>query len=146
MGTKFKSKNGFEIVVENSDKMVGTMDWFNSLMDKSEFVIRPTIHNRPALFLKTSGENEEYRLLCMKKYQESDEFREDEFRETEDEYIYPYSYSFGNDYRYGLFTYPLTPTAEEEVENMLQKAVEAFKEWWEYEEGIVHIYPKGYNK
>lgn len=143
MGTKFKSKNGLEIVVENSDKMVGTMDWFNSLMDKSEFVIRPTIHNRPALFLKTSGENEEYRFLCMKKYQESDEFRE-----TDDGYIYiyPYPYEVGDDYKYGLFTHPLTPAAEEEVENMLQKAVEAFKEWWEYEEGIVHIYPKGYNK
>ncbi len=121
--------------------MVGTMDWFNSLMDKSEFVIRPTIHNRPALFLKTSGENEEYRFLCTKKCQERDDVRE-----TEDGDIYPYPCTFGNDYRYGLFAHPLTPAAEEEVENMLQKAVEAFKEWWEYEEGIVHIYPKGYNK
>jgi len=141
MGTKFKSKNGLEIVVENSDKMVGTMDWFNSLMDKSEFVIRPTINNRPALFLKTNGENEEYRLLCMKKYQETDEFRE-----TDDGYIYPYAVNDTDNYKYGFSENPLTPAAAEEVENMLQKAVEAFKEWWEYEEGIVHIYPKGYNK
>jgi hypothetical protein len=40
----------------------------------------------------------------------------------------------------------LTPTAEEEVEKMILKAVEAFKEWYEGEEGMVHIYPKGYNK
>ena len=139
---KFKAKNGLEITVENRKEMVGTMDWFNNLMAKSEFVIRPRPDGLPALYLKiTHGNEEEFKLLCTKKYQESDEFRE-----TEDEYIYPYSYSFGNDYRYGLFTYPLTPTAEEEVENMLQKAVEAFKEWYEVEEGMVHIYPKGYNK
>ena len=139
---KFKAKNGLEITVENRKEMVGTMDWFNNLMAKSEFVIRPRPDGLPALYLKiTHGNEEEFKLLCTKKYQESDEFRE-----TEDEYIYPYSYSFGNDYRYGLFTYPLTPTAEEEVENMLQKAVEAFKEWYEVEEGMVHIYPKGYDK
>lgn len=141
METKFKSKSGLEITVEDGDKMIGTMDWFNSLMDKSEFVIRPTINNRPALFLKTNGENEEYRFLCMKKYQETDKFRE-----TDDGYIYPYPCTSVDDYRYGLFTHPLTPSAEEEVENMLQKAVEAFKEWWEVEEGMVHIYPKGYSK
>jgi hypothetical protein len=122
--------------------MIGTMDWFNSLMDKSEFVIRPRPDGLPALYLKiTHGNEEEFKLLCTKKCQERDDVRE-----TEDEYIYPYPYEVGDDYKYGLFTHPLTPAAEEEVENMLQKAVEAFKEWWEYEEGIVHIYPKGYNK
>jgi hypothetical protein len=139
---KFKAKNGLEITVENRKEMVGTMDWFNNLMAKSEFVIRPRPDGLPALYLKiTHGNEEEFKLLCTKKCQERDDVRE-----TEDEYIYPYPYEVGDDYKYGLFTHPLTPAAEEEVENMLQKAVEAFKEWWEYEEGIVHIYPKGYNK
>ena len=142
METKFKSKSGLEITIKDSDKMVGTMDWFNDLMAKSEFVIRPRPDGLPALYLKTiNGNEEECKLLCTKKCQERDDVRE-----TEDGYIYPYSISFGNDYRYGLFTHPLTPTAEEEVEEMILKAVEAFKEWWEVEEGMVHIYPKGYNK
>jgi hypothetical protein len=139
---KFTSKNSLEITIEDGDKMVGTMDWFNNLMAKSEFVIRPKPNGLPALYLKIVHEKkEEFKLLCTKKCQERDDVRE-----TEDEYIYPYPYEVGDDYKYGLFTHPLTPAAEEEVENMLQKAVEAFKEWWEYEEGIVHIYPKGYNK
>jgi hypothetical protein len=139
---KFKAKNGLEITVENRKEMVGTMDWFNNLMAKSEFVIRPRPDGLPALYLKiTHGNEEEFKLLCTKKCQERDDVRE-----TEDEYIYPYPYEVGDDYKYGLFTHPLTPAAEEEVENMILKAVEAFKEWWEYEEGIVHIYPKGYNK
>ena len=139
---KFKAKNGLEITVENRKEMVGTMDWFNNLMAKSEFVIRPRPDGLPALYLKiTHGNEEEFKLLCTKKCQERDDVRE-----TEDGYIYPYPYEVGDDYKYGLFTHPLTPAAEEEVENMLQKAVEAFKEWYEVEEGMVHIYPKGYNK
>ena len=31
--------------------------------------------------------------------------------------MYLYPCAFGNDYKYGLFIHPLTPTAEEEVEN-----------------------------
>lgn len=139
---KFTSKNSLEITIEDGDKMVGTTDWFNNLMAKSEFVIRPKPNGLPALYLKIVHEKkEECKLLCTKKYWERDDVRV-----TEDGYIYPYPCTFGNDYRYGLFAHPLTPAAEEEVEKMIQKAVEAFKEWWEYEEGIVHIYPKGYNK
>ena len=138
----FKSKNGLKIIVEDRNEMIGTMDWFNDLMSRSEFIIRPRPDGLPALYLKTiNGNEEECKLLCTKKCQERDDVRE-----TEDGYIYPYSISFGNDYRYGLFTHPLTPTAEEEVEKMIQKAVDAFKEWYEVEEGMVHIYPKGYNK
>ena len=103
----FKSKNGLKIIVEDRNEMISTMDWFNDLMSRSEFIIRPRPDGLPALYLKTIN---------------------------------------GNDYRYGLFTHPLTPTAEEEVEKMIQKAVDAFKEWYEVEEGMVHIYPKGYNK
>jgi hypothetical protein len=139
---KFKSKNGIEITIENCDEMVGTMDWFNDLMSRSEFVIRPRPDGVPALYLKIAhGNEEECKLLCTKKSQERDDVRE-----TEDGYIYPYPCTFGNDYRCGLFTHPLTPAAEEEVEKMIQQAVEAFKEWYEVEEGIVHIYPKGYSK
>jgi hypothetical protein len=138
----FKSKNGLKIIVEDRNEMIGTMDWFNDLMAKSEFIICPKPGGEPALYLKTiNREEEEYRLLCARRYQERDDVRE-----TEDGYIYPYACAFGYDCRYGLFTHPLTPAAEEEVENMLQKAVEAFREWWEVEEGMVHIYPKGYNK
>jgi hypothetical protein len=139
----FKSKNGLKIIVEDRNEMIGTMDWFNDLMAKSKFIICPKPDGEPALYLKTINreEEEEYRLLCTRRYQERDDVRE-----TEDGYIYPYPYEVGDDYKYGLFTHPLTPAAEEEVENMLQKAVEAFKEWYEVEEGMVHIYPKGYSK
>ncbi len=139
---KFTAKNGLDITIEDGDKMVGTMDWFNDLMAKSEFVIRPRPDGLPALYLKiTHGNEEEFKLLCTKRSQERDDVRE-----TEDGYMYPYPCTFGNDYRYGLFTHPLTPTAAEEVEEMIFKAVEAFREWWEVEEGLLHIYPKGYNK
>ena len=139
---KFTSKNSLEITIEDGDKMVGTMDWFNNLMAKSEFVIRPKPNGLPALYLKIVQEKkEECKLLCTKKYCERDDVRV-----TEDGYMYPYPCAVGNDYKYGLFTHPLTPTAEEEVEKMILKAVEAFKEWYEGEEGMVHIYPKGYNK
>jgi len=138
----FKSKNGLKIIVEDRNEMIGTMDWFNDLMAKSEFVIRPRPDGLPALYLKIVYEKvEEYKLLCTRRYQERDDVRE-----TEDGYMYPYPCTFGNDYRYGLFAHPLTPAAEEEVEKMIQKAVDAFKEWYEVEEGMVHIYPKGYNK
>lgn len=43
METKFKSKSSLEITVEGGDKMIDTMDWFNDMMSRSEFVIRPTI-------------------------------------------------------------------------------------------------------
>ena len=139
---KFTSKNSLEITIEDGDKMVGTMDWFNNLMAKSEFVIRPKPDGLPALYLKTiNGNEEECKLLCTKKY-----YERDDVRVTEDGYMYLYPCAFGNDYKYGLFTHPLTPTAEEEVEKMIQKAVDAFKEWYEVEEGMVHIYPKGYDK
>ena len=139
---KFTSKNSLEITIEDGDKMVGTMDWFNNLMAKSEFVIRPKPDGLPALYLKIVHEKEEEcKLLCTKKY-----YERDDVRVTEDGYMYPYPCAVGNDYKYGLFTHPLTPTAKEEVEKMILKAVEAFKEWWEVEEGMVHIYPKGYNK
>lgn len=139
---RFTSKNSLEITIEDGDKMVGTMDWFNNLMAKSEFVIRPKPDGLPALYLKTiNGNEEECKLLCTKKYCERDDVRV-----TEDGYMYLYPCAFGNDYKYGLFTHPLTPTAEEEVEKMIQKAVDAFKEWYEVEEGMVHIYPKGYDK
>ncbi len=139
---KFTSKNSLEITIEDGDKMVGATDWFNDLMAKSEFVIRPRPDGLPALYLKIVHEkDEEYKLLCTRRYQERDDVRE-----TEDGYMYPYPCAVGNDYKYGLFTHPLTPTAEEEVEKMIQQAVEAFKEWYEVEEGIVHIYPKGYDK
>jgi hypothetical protein len=140
---KFTAKNGLDITIEDGDKMVGTMDWFNNLMAKSKFIICPKPDGEPALYLKTINreEEEEYRLLCARRYQERDDVRE-----TEDGYIYPYAYEVGDDYKYGLFTHPLTPAAAEEVEEMIFKAVEAFKEWWEVEDGMVHIYPKGYNK
>ena len=139
---KFTSKNSLEITIEDGDKMVGTMDWFNNLMAKSEFVIRPKPDGLPALYLKiVHKKEEECKLLCTKKY-----YERDDVRVTEDGYMYPYPCAVGNDYKYGLFTHPLTPTAEEEVEKMILKAVEAFKEWYEGEEGMVHIYPKGYNK
>lgn len=139
---KFTSKNSLEITIEDGDKMVGTMDWFNNLMAKSEFVIRPKPDGLPALYLKIVHEKkEECKLLCTKKYWERDDVRV-----TEDGYMYPYPCAVGDDYKYGLFTHPLTPTAEEEVEKMILKAVDAFKEWYEVEDGMVHIYPKGYNK
>ena len=138
----FKSKNGLKIIVEDRNEMIGTMDWFNDLMSRSEFVIRPRPDGLPALYLKiTHGNEEEFKLLCTKKCQERDDVRV-----TEDGYMYPYPCAVGNDYKYGLFPHPLTPTAEEEVEKMIQKAVDAFKEWYEVEEGMVHIYPKGYDK
>ena len=140
----FTTKNSLEITVENGDKMVGTMNWFNNLMAKSEFIIRPRPDGLPALYLKiTHGNEEEFKLLCTRRYQERDVVVD--VRETEDGYIYPYACTFGNDYRCGLFAHPLTPAAAEEVEEMIFKAVEAFKEWYEVEEGMVHIYPKGYN-
>ena len=64
---KFISKNSLKSPSKMVIKMIGTMDWFNSLMDKSEFVIRPRPDGLPALYLKIVHEKEEECKLCALK-------------------------------------------------------------------------------
>ena len=121
-------ENTIEIKIECKGAAAGTLGWFNSIMQHSEFVVKNSNTGTPAIFLKTTEENgkETYRFLCKKWDGRSDPFG---YRLTGDNYLCELPES---DIGYnGLFDVPLTPACREAVKDMINKAKEIFVEWWE---------------
>lgn len=121
-------KTSIEIRIENKGHMLGTLGWFKEIMNRSEFVIRETTKGTPAIFLKTTDDDGKvkYSFLCEKFNDNKDPFG---LKLTGDGYLC--EIAEGNDYVTGLFNFPLTPACKKAVEEMIMRAKEAFKEWFE---------------
>jgi hypothetical protein len=121
-------KQLIEVKIENKGHMLGTLGWFNEIMNKSEFVIKETTEGTPAMFLKTTDDDGKvkYSFLCKKFSDNKDPFG---FRLTSDYYLCKIAESHG--YVTGLFNFPLTPACKKAVEEMIMRAKDAFKEWFE---------------
>ena len=121
-------KTSIEIRIENKGHMLGTLGWFKEIIDRSEFVIRETAKGTPAMFLKTTDDDGKvkYSFLCEKFNDNKDPFG---FKLTSDDYLC--EIAEGHGYVTGLFNCPLTPACKNAVDEMIMRAKEAFKEWFE---------------
>jgi len=121
-------KTNVEIKIECKGEAVGTLGWFNSIMNKSEFIIKNSNTGTPAIFLKTVEEDGKvtYRFLCKKLDNKTNPLG---YRLTSDDYLCEVvdNSPIGD----GLFGVPLTPACKQAVEDMITTAKEVFKEWWE---------------
>ena len=121
-------KTNVEIKIECKGEAVGTLGWFNSIMNKSEFIIKNSNTGNPAIFLKTVEEDGKvtYRFLCKKLDNKTNPLG---YRLTSDDYLCEVvdNSPIGD----GLFGVPLTPACKQAVEDMITTAKEIFKEWWE---------------
>jgi len=121
-------KTNVEIKIECKGEAVGTLGWFNSIMNKSEFIIKNSNTGTPAIFLKTVEEDGKvtYRFLCKKLDNKTNPLG---YRLTSDDYLCEVvdNSPIGD----GLFGVPLTPACKQAVEDMITTAKEIFKEWWE---------------
>jgi hypothetical protein len=121
-------KQFIEVKIENKGNMLGTLGWFKEIMERSEFVIRETTEGTPAMFLKTTDDdgNVKYSFLCEKFNDKKNPFG---FKLTSDDYLC--EVDEGHGYVTGLFNFPLTPACKKAVEEMIMRAKDAFKEWFE---------------
>jgi hypothetical protein len=119
-------KNLIEIKIECKGDAVGTLGWFNSIIEKSELVIKNSKKGSPAMFLKTPQKNGEmgHEFICEK------------WNVSES----PDGYKLVNDficivpegdyYMQGFSDYPLTPACKIKVQEFLDSALEKYQEWW----------------
>jgi hypothetical protein len=123
-------KTSIEIRIENKGHMLGTLGWFKEIMNRSEFVIRETTKGTPAMFLKTTDDDgKKFSFLCERFNPNKDPFG---FKLTSDDYLC--EVAEGHGYVTGLFNFPLTPACKKAVEEMIMRAKDAFKEWFESDE------------
>lgn len=123
-------KNTIEIKIECKGEAVGTLGWFNSIIEKSELVIKNRKNGLPGMFLVTNNEDKTIstRFVCCVKDSEEDEMY---FKVVKDNYIRVYNQVDDYGYKNGLFNFPLTPSCSKKVVEFLDSAVEKFAEWWE---------------
>lgn len=128
-------KNTIEIKIECKGKVVGTLGWFNSIMNESEFVIKETKTGLPGMFLKLKNADKkdgfDYKFIC--KPWNSNQEDPSCYREN-GRYLWVYVVSDEFSYTYGFTDYPLTPACENKVDEMIEQALEKFIEWWEGDE------------
>lgn len=121
-------KTNVEIKIECKGEAAGTLGWFNSIMNKSEFVIKNSSNGAPAIFLKTLEDDGKvtYRFLCKKWDNKTNPVG---YKLTSDDYLCEVAEDspIGD----GLFNFALTPACRQAVVDMIDTAKEIFKEWWE---------------
>jgi len=122
-------KNIIEIKIECKGNAVGTLGWFNSIMQGSEFIIKNCKSGEPGLFLKHKNKDSEtmsYSFICKKWNQNQDP---EAYRIRSNDYLI--IYPLNSQYLHGFSDYPLTQACELKVEEMIQIALDKFAEWWE---------------
>jgi hypothetical protein len=124
-----KMKTTIEIKIECKGEAVGTLGWFNSIMQKSELVIKNTKKGTPAMFLKTPTKDGTfaYQFICEKAVTTEDNSG---YIETNDGFVKIYAEQT-NGYLDCFSNYPLTPACKIKVKEMIDLALEKFTEWWE---------------
>jgi len=120
-------KYNFEIKIECKGDAVGTLGWFNSVLQKSELVIKNNKDGIPAMFLKqTEGDKTFYEFICCPYIDMQDTcgyITDDTFKWVHPIHMY-------NAHQVGLFDHPLTPACHKAVEEFIDKTVDKFVEWW----------------
>lgn len=112
-----------EIKIECKGSAVGTLGWFNSVLNESELVVKNSASNgAPAMFLK--DKNGKHRFIC-KCFDGKDTYQY-KLRGN-----YMSCYPVEDEQLYGLFDVPLTPACEKRVNEFIDSAVEKFADWWE---------------
>lgn len=120
--------HNIEIKIECKGSAVGTIGWFNSIMEKSEFVIKNNKSGVPAIFLRTMNADgtDKHRFLCRK----ADSTTYPDYNITDDGYACEIAEGDGYN-AYGFVNHPITPACRKAVEDMIDKAKDVFAEWWE---------------
>ena len=121
-------KNSIEIKIECKGFSAGTLGWFNSIIEKSELVIKNCEDSTPAMFLKTPTSNGKfkYKFIVGVWVKKSDP----EPYNTNGilVYIRPENMDYYNGG--GFSDYKLTPACYNKVDEFIDMAVEKFNEWW----------------
>jgi hypothetical protein len=126
--SKIIMKTTIEISIECKGQAVGTLGWFNSMMSDASFVIKESKDGRPAMFLKaknSAGTGWAYSFLCKKATGYDEPYN---YNLTSDGFACEIPESDGN--VSGFSDYPLTPACRKAVKEMINKATDAFREWW----------------
>ena len=121
-------KNVIEIKIECKGDAAGTLGWFNSIMQKSELVIKNCKDGEPGMFLKTPTKDDkmDYEFICKIWNKNS----------NPDGYNMPFGhkiicvYPEAEYYNHGFSDYPLTPACKAKVQEMINMAIDKFLEWW----------------
>jgi hypothetical protein len=123
--------HNIEIKVECKGSAVGTLGWFNSILEKSEFVIKNNQTGIPALFLRIKNETgARDHFICKNE----EGYHENYLTSHDGKYIHVAAIE--NDFVYGLFNFSLTPACRKAVEGLIEKAVATFDEWWK-NDGVI---------
>ena len=125
-------ENLLKVSVKNCGNAAGTLGWFNSIINDSEIIIRPTKTGEPGLFLhekhKKDGterkENEGNIWICGAESPLGNEG-------CDNTGIYSHIYVHDNQHCSGFSGYSLTPACEKAIKEFINNCVEKFAEWWE---------------
>lgn len=119
-------KNLIEIKIECKGNAVGTLGWFNSIIEKSELTIKNCKDGTPAIFLKTPIEEGKFKhkFICGV----WDGLSDPAYYNQQDSFIW--IFPKGDGFVHGFFDNALTPACKLKVEEFIDLAVEKFKEWW----------------
>lgn len=128
--TKFVSKNGLEVEFEvDSKNLFGTQRWLDKFLENSSFVIKDNGDGTPAMFLRYNYSGRSgYKFICERFNPEKNYFG---YRTDSDKYAFAYPCKEGPGQGQALFTQPLQPSVKTRVNELIMKALEAYKEWYE---------------
>ena len=115
------------IKIEAAENARGTVRWFMDLLGRSELVIKDTNNGTPCIFLKTlEAENiVRYSILCKNKTEGDERY----CKSADGRYSYVAPTEKQD--TIGLFNFPLTPSCEKEVRELIGEARDIFADWWE---------------
>ncbi|HPC13770.1 MAG TPA: hypothetical protein PLN36_05325 [Bacteroidales bacterium] len=115
------------IKIEAAENARGTVRWFMDLLGRSELVIKDTESGTPCIFLKTLEAENIIRcsILCKNKAEGDERY----CKSADGRYSYVAPTEKQD--TIGLFTFPLTPSCEKEVRELIGKAKDVFADWWE---------------
>ena len=115
------------IKIEAAENARGTVRWFMDLLGRSELVIKETESGTPCIFLKTieAEHSVQYSILCKNKTDGDERYCKSA------DGRYSYVAPTKKQYTIGLFNFPLTPSCEKEVRELIGKARDIFADWWE---------------
>lgn len=125
-------KNTIEIKIECKGNAVGTLGWFNSIIENSELAIKETKNGSPGMFLKgiaKDGKTTSYQFICKVRSNINND--DDAHLDTYLSGKYSAVQAESTDYIDGFSDYPLTPACLKKVNEFIEMAVEKFAEWWE---------------
>ena len=116
-----------EVEINISGYPVGTLRWFNNIIDHSKLVISDVRSDYPAIYLRTDNGDDTYiyRFLCKRATEDTNSsciITEDGYACTYPQQIYDII---------GFESKPLTPNCYRAIKELIMEAKDIFAEWWE---------------